>query len=186
MGLINLPLPYRRTFSIDETDWHNLEASRKKLGFDSRNKLIQSLVKSHLTGTTENQELTIKQQIEQEQLVKLQNQNDSEINDIKKRKLEAETKIVEYHANNVDVVGSKPSFKASSAMRAHITNPINQEIQRKYTYKYLESDSQPHKALCRVCEVLFESTEKHQCIDDVVWHIEEIHNLKAETLVKKN
>ena len=175
----------RTSIDVDDIRWEKLKIEAKRLGFSSRTQYLQKIIDEILSGNSTNSKLTINQKIKNEQLKKIQFEND-ELKEIKKRKLEAETKIVEYHANNVDVVGSKPSFKASSAMRAHITNPINQEIQRKYTYKYLESDSQPHKALCRVCEVLFESTEKHQCIDDVVWHIEEIHNLKAETLVKKN
>ena len=60
--------PIRATFSMDELDWQELESIAKKSGFDSRNKLIQSLVKSHLNGTTESLELTIKQKTDQAKL----------------------------------------------------------------------------------------------------------------------
>ncbi len=114
--------------------------------------------------------------------------NKISLHSIKKRNIEADTKIKEYHAKHIGTVGSRPTPQAKRAMESHVRGYDSgiDEVQRKYNYKYLENESEPHKTLCKICETLFESTEKHIAVDDVVWHIEEIHNQRAETVVRRN
>jgi len=149
---------------------------------------IRSILDDYRTGKLVNGDTAnIKEQLEQEKLTALQNKNST--HELTKRKLDAETRISEYHADNLDVVGDNPSPQAKKAM-THYThkklNGFNEYVQRKYTLNYFENDELCHKALCKICEALFESQDKQEVTDDVCWHIEEIHNQRAEIVVSKN
>ena len=149
---------------------------------------IRNILDDYRTGKLMHSEnASIKEQLEQEKLIEKQNKNS--VHETQKRKLEAETKIVEYHADNLDVVGGTPSSQAKKAM-AHYThkklNGFNEYVQRKYKIEYFQNDTKPYKALCQICEALFEGTDRQEVTDDVCWHIEEIHKQRAEIVVSKN
>ena len=115
-----------KTFSIEEIDWFNLEETAKKLGYESRNKLIQSLVKNILYGDDIKTEDTIKRRIEEEKLQALKNKN--ELHGDNKLFKHSQAKIKEYHANHLGTIGSNPSPQAKKAMTHYVngTQPYDE------------------------------------------------------------
>lgn len=118
-----------QSFSCTPEKWESLEPIAKELGI-SRNALIAKLVDL----TLENGGIdfavaaaiptasSIDAELKQEQLQKAKNAND--LHELKKRNLDAETRIKEYHADNLEVIGDKPSRTAKEAMKHHVEGTV--------------------------------------------------------------
>lgn len=123
-----------QSISIEESIWNDLAIPAEKQGL-SKNQLVQKLVEHYVkTGRMGEQDtptaLSIDSLIKAENLerLKLKNQEHREVQSIKKRKLEATTKIIEYHAEHLDVIGATPSRAAKTAMEHHVnqTQPYDE------------------------------------------------------------
>lgn len=153
-----------QSFSCTPEKWEALEPIAKELGI-SRNQLISKLVDLTLENegidfaTATPTQSSIDAELKAEQLVKAKNQNS--LHKIKSRKLEAETKIKEYHAGHLDVIGSSPSATAHRAMESHVTG--NQAYDKDAIY-------------CPDCKWHTNSNESIQWqIDRITDHVKSTH-----------
>jgi len=117
------------------TQW-NLNLSRRdeeylirKLKLDIHSSISLAVQTKNWLLQRENvQDAKEENQILRNQLLKSKVSN----SDLIRRKLDAETRISEYHADNIDVIGSKPSAQAKQAMSHYVngTKPVDEESLR--------------------------------------------------------
>lgn len=129
--------------------------------------IISDFVNGKFNPSNEN---NINEKIKEANFIKSQNHN--ELQAIRKRKLEAETKISEYHANHLDVIGSMPSNQAKEAIKHYVsgTRPFDDQAIR-----------------CPDCSN-WQSNTRHPIewqIDSITKHIQNFHNRNFSELEAK-
>ena len=155
----------RHGFRLDNQDWQELEKIAKKSGFDSRNKLIQHLVKNHLTGTEESTELTIEQQSEIAKLELCKTKND-----IAKQDVRIKTSYANYVEKYVETFGTFPS---NSGLRA-----LNKKSKNENVIKVTETQPYDKDAIyCPDCKWWTNSKDSIQFqINRITDHVRIIHH----------
>ncbi len=89
-----------------------------ELGFKDKTEMFRIIIRNYFDNPNKNSNL--KEELNQAKLKFTQNKN--ELHNLTKRKLDAEVRITEYHADNLDVIGNNPSKLSKEAMNHHINN----------------------------------------------------------------
>lgn len=173
---ISLVEQSRRSFSIDPIDWNNLEQSAKKNNFDSRNKLIQHLVKLHLTGTEESQELTIEQRQEVAKLNLL-----LEKIKIAKQDFRIKEMFADYVAIYIETFKKFPTqqgFRALMSKTETTLKPISKISNEQYRPKFAITESCGlHMGFCKICnDSDFSALKESILITRLEDHIKDEHH----------
>ncbi len=140
----------------------------KELGYNSQSDLLRDAVMQFLDNDGKSN--NIKEEIEKAKLTALNNKNSN--HSLISRKLDAETRITEYHADNLDVIGDKPSNQAKEAMTHHI----------KGTIPYDED-----AVHCPDCNWHTNSKDStNYQINGITWHVQNFHkrNLTEDEATK--
>jgi len=170
-------LKIRGTFSIEEVDWSNLEDSAKKLGYKSRNELIQALTKKVLYGENVKSESTIKEQIEEAKLNLL----------LEKIKIaQQDFRIKEAFADFVqEYIIRFKKFPTAQGFRALMSRAEN-TTQPETTFKKTKEEWKPkfsvtvscglHMGFCKICmDSDFTALKEEILIEKLEDHIKEEH-----------
>lgn len=171
-----MPDQNRRSFSIDPIDWQNLEASAKKHKFDSRNKLIQHLVKLHLNGTEETQELTIEQRQEVAKLNLLLEKINIAKQDFRIKNMFADY-VTEY-VNRFKTFPTQQGFRVLMSKAETTFQPKPNPSREHYTPKFAITESCGlHMGFCKICnDSDFSALKEETLIEKLEDHIKDDHH----------
>ncbi|MBI1663916.1 MAG: hypothetical protein IS860_10660 [Nitrosopumilus sp.] len=119
----NIPFQLRLN---NVSDFETIKKIRNysELGYDSQSDLLRDAVTQFFDSDKTN---NLKEEIEKEKLQSLKNKNS--LHSIKQRKEDAITRIAEYHADNLGIIGANPSPQARKAMGHHVnaTQPYDED-----------------------------------------------------------